>query len=204
MSGRYIPGLGSTVAAACLGLGAWLVGCGYTLTGAGTGVPQEIRTVHVKGSFEGDADPATADALTRALREQIRREGRFRLAPEAAGADAVLDVALVASSTLPVAFDRFDDVLDYETTIRVNAKLEQSDGTVLWRHDRISATRSHAAVPGAVVTSSSEFQSSERLPIATLDQFDLVQLGEERKGRARDRLVDDLAQAVLELMMEGR
>ena len=181
-----------------------MAGCGYTFMGGGAAVPDDVRTLFVELVTEGDNDPVKADALGRELRQLVRREGRFDLVRFEHQADATLQVELVSTLTLPVAFDRFDDVLDYETTIRVNGVLETRDGRVLWEHKRIAATRAHGAVAGAVVTSSSEFQSSERLTPEVLEQFDTVQLGEQRKAHANRQLITDIAAAVYELMMEGR
>jgi hypothetical protein len=149
-------------------------------------------------------DPEFADALERSLRRAVRRDARFRLEVEPSAADAVLRVNLDTSVTRPVAFDRFDDPLDYETTIAVDARLEGRSGNVLWAADDVAATRAHAAVAGAVVTSSSAFVSSERLRPEDLAAFDTVQLGEQRLSHAREALADDLAATIYLRMMEGR
>jgi hypothetical protein len=75
---------------------------------------------------------------------------------------------------------------------------------MLWQGKGIGATRAHAAVAGAVITSSSAFQSSERLTDADLAAMDTVQLGEQRTHHARVRLVGDLASNIFSLMAEGR
>jgi hypothetical protein len=51
-----------------------------------------------------------------------------------------------------------------------------------------------------VVSTSSEFQSAERLAPGVLGQFDTVQLGQERKRQATQRIVGDLASAIYDLM----
>ena len=193
----------SLAALACVAMLVAVQGCGYALMEPSAGVSADIKTLFVTIEEGKESDPVTADALGRELRGVVRREGRFRLAESEGLADAVLRVEIVSSLTRPVAFDRFDDVLDYETTLRIDAGLVSSSG-VLWERDRIAATRSHAAVAGAVVTSSSSFQSSERLRPEDLDAFDTVQIGEQRKSHARRELVQDLARTVYQLMTEGR
>lgn len=180
-----------------------VAGCGYALVEGSAGLPDSVRRLYVATGDGHDADPVIADALGRELRRLVRTEGRFSLTETEAQADAVLRVEIVSALTRPVAFDEFDDVLDYETTLRINAALEDTAGDVLWEHDRIAATRSHGAVAGAVVSSSSAFQSTERLRPENLEAFDTVQLGEQRARHARRALAQDLARTVYQLMTEG-
>ncbi len=191
------------VAMMALVMGA-VAGCGYALMEGSTGLPDTVRRLYVATGDGREADPVIADALGRELRRLVRTEGRFSLTETEAQADAVLRVEIVSALTRPVAFDEFDDVLDYETTLRINAALEDNVGDVLWEHDRIAATRSHGAVAGAVVSSSSAFQSTERLRPENLEAFDTVQLGEQRLRHARRTLAEDLARTVYQLMTEGR
>ncbi len=179
-----------------------LPACGYTLLRADN-IPSDVRTLRVERVDVGEGDPLLADALTRRLRREIRRGGRFQVAEEGSRADAVLSVRVVADRSRPVAFNEFDSVLDYQMTLAADAALARSDGELLWKADRISSSRGHAAVAGAVVSSSSSFQAGERLDAATLTVFDDVQLGEERKAVARERLVADLASSILATMGEG-
>lgn len=105
--------------------------------------------------------------------------------------------------TRAVAIDAFDDVLDYASTVAVDAILVDREGEVLWSEERIAASRGHAAVPGAVVTTSAAFQVEERLEVGALEQFDNVQLGEERRAAALERIAKDLAEAIYASMTEG-
>ena len=179
-------------------------GCGYSpMTRAGV-MGAEVSRLAVDVDEGTRGDPEFADALERSLRRAVRRDARFRLEAEPSAADAVLRVDLETSITRPVAFDRFDDPLDYETTIAVDARLQSRNGNVLWAADDVAATRAHAAVAGAVVTSSSAFVSQERLRPEDLAAFDTVQLGEQRLSHAREALADDLAATIYLRMMEGR
>ena len=190
-----------------LAVGASAIGaaaCGYTPLLVSDAVPAGVERVYVETIPGIRGDPVLADALARELRRVVRRDGRFRVAADRAGADAVLRVALDSTLTRPVAFDEFDDPLDYETTISIAARLEGRDSRVLWQADQIAATRAHAAVAGAVVTSSSAFVSSERLKAADLAAFNTVQLGEERRVHAHRILAADLAATIYLRMMEGR
>ena len=89
------------------------------------------------------------------------------------------------------------------TSLAVDAELSRPGGEKLWSAGRIAATRGHAAVPGAVVTSSAAFQGQEMLDEDALARFNNVQLGEERRAEARERAIRDLAEAIYSRMTEG-
>lgn len=181
---------------------ASLWGCGYAFVDSGV-VPADVRTIRVRALAGDRGDPFLADALARELRRILRWRGRLRPVGEGEDADATLVVRLTDERTRAIAFDEFDDVLDYQVTLAVDAELSRTGGVVLWKRSRIAATRGHAAVPGAVVTSSSGFQGDETLDAAALGRFDDVQLGEERQGAARDRALQDLAETIYARMTEG-
>lgn len=184
-------------------LAAGSAACGYTLATPGAGLPPQVRTLYV-AEVEGEvADPEVRDQLARELRRLIRARAFFRVTESQAGADAVLRVRFVNFATRPVAFDEFDEVLDYETTMRVDAELEDAAGAVLWRGREIESTRSHGAVAGAVVATSSAFQSGERIRLVDLDEMADAQLGESRRRHAHDNVAGDLANAIYGRIMAG-
>lgn len=179
---------------------ATLAGCGYSLVRADT-LPSDVRTIHVRVEGPERSDPVLADALARELRRVIRWAGRFR--PVDRGGDAELFVRITTDRTRAVAFDEFDQVLDYQRTIAVDAELSRSSDSVIWSANKIAATRGQAAVEGAVVTSSSAFQGGDSTRVEALSAFDTEQLGEERKAAAREAAMRDLAETVYARMTEG-
>lgn len=182
-------------------LAAGTAGCGYSLVRADA-VPADVQTILVRVENSERGDPLLADALAREVRRVIRWGGRYRPA-ERGPADAELLIVITTDRTRAVAFDEFDDVLDYQRTIAVDAQLRRGGGDVLWSGERIAATRGQAAVEGAVVTSSSSFQGGDTTRIEALSAFDTVQLGEERKAAARETAMRDLAETVYARMTEG-
>ncbi|HYC55726.1 MAG TPA: LPS assembly lipoprotein LptE, partial [Candidatus Binatia bacterium] len=166
-------------------------------------LPDDVANIRVAHVEVGDGDPLLADALARELRRVLRWRGRFRPVDANGAADAVLTVRVTTDRTRAVAFDEFDDVLDYQSTLAVDAELSRPGGESLWKGARIAATRGHAAVPGAVVTSSAAFQGQETLDEQALERFHNVQLGEERRAEARERAIRDLAEAIYSRMTEG-
>jgi len=178
-----------------------LSACGYSLVGFGN-LPGGVKTLAISRIEAGPLDPLFADALTRELRHTLRRQGGLKLAAEGDDYDALLSVELTNDRDRAVAFDEFNDVLDYTATAAANAKLSLRNGKVSWSRERIAASRGHAAVAGAVVSSSASFQVREHLATGALTQFNNVQLGEERRALARQSLAEDLAQAIFSAMTE--
>jgi outer membrane lipopolysaccharide assembly protein LptE/RlpB len=177
--------------------------CGYTLATPGVGLPDDVRSLYVADVEGAESDPEIRDALSRELRRIVRARGYFDVSDAEAGSDAVLRVRFVNFVTRPVAFDKFDEVLDYETTMRVDAMLEDRSGGVLWTGKGIESTRSHAAVAGSVVASSSAFQGGERIRLGDLEELADAQLGESRRRRAHAGIASDLADAIYSRIMAG-
>lgn len=175
-------------------------GCGYALVKSDA-VPRDVHTVHVRVVAPERTDPLLTDSLAREVRRVLRWGGRLR--PVEGAADAELVLKITTDRIRAVAFDQFDEVLDYQVTVSVDAELRRGEGTVLWSAERLAATRGQAAVEGAVVTSSSAFQGGETVSRDALANFDTVQLGEERKAAARDAVMRDLAETVYARMTEG-
>lgn len=192
---------GVRTCAATLVLGWLLSGCGYSLVRAAA-VPDDVRTISVRVEMPKRSDPLIGDALARELRRVLRWGGRFRPV-EGGHADAELVLRISTDRTRADAFDEFDEVLDYQVTVAVDAELRRDGNVVLWSGERIAATRGQAAVQGALVTSSSSFQGGDIVKRDALGRLDTVQLGEERKAAAREAVLRDLAETVYTRMTEG-
>ncbi len=201
-AGEPFARIGRLLGAVVLALAAAdAAGCGYSLVRADA-VPEDVRTIFVRVENSERGDPLLADALAREVRRVIRWGGRYRPI-ERGPADAELRIVITTDRTRAVAFDEFDDVLDYQRTIAVDAQLQRAGDRVLWSAQSIAATRGQAAVEGAVVTSSSSFQGGDTTRIEALSAFDTVQLGEERKASARETAMRDLAETIYARMTEG-
>jgi len=186
-----------------IALALGLSGCGYALVRRGNGIPDSVRTIYVAKVDVGDKNLRAADAIARSLRGEIRRHARFVPVTDPGGADAVLEVRVAEDRTRSAAFDEFDEALSYEKKFVASARLRDSQGKDLWSRDRIGLVSNYGAVPGAVVTSSSSFQSKERLDPRDLRVFDGVQIGENRLATARSNLINDLAREIYASMVRG-
>jgi outer membrane lipopolysaccharide assembly protein LptE/RlpB len=105
---------------AVVGVALLLAGCGWHLVGRGAGaLDPRIRVIAVP-LFGNETKRAEVDLrLTEAVTNELLRRGRFKVVPEAEGADAVLAGVVKAYETFNVAFD--DEGRVTRTEVRVTA-----------------------------------------------------------------------------------
>ncbi len=126
MTGRSI-----VLALALLG---FLAGCGYQVPGRGGRLPAEVERVHVQMFENRTYRPFLEYDLINFTVDRLARSRLLRPVDQDAGADAVLSGTIVAYQTLPIAYDRQDQILEYRARMSVEAVLRQSgNGRVLWR-----------------------------------------------------------------------
>jgi len=173
-----------------------LTACGYTVLRPGAALPDSVRSVYVTEVAANESDPVLADSLRRALRARFRRQGRLVVVDFRSEADSVLEVSVAGYRSQPVAFNQFDEVLDYDTTLRARVLMKARDGRTLL--DRgLSVSRGHPAVRDSIITSSAAFVADRKISPADLAEFDGVQLGVYTQDAAREGLVEDLVDAVM-------
>ncbi len=199
---RAARGYGSLLGGFC-----WLVllivsGCGYQLVGRHGVVPGGIASLNV-GLFENHSREYDLDEkLALALEREFYRRGAIRLEEGADGAEAELKGAIRSFRTRPVAFDAFDEALQYEIELTVDALVERrSDGEVLWRGSGIYAVDTYSVRTDTVVPSSSRFQR-DKLTFSALDDLTPIQLAETERRRAIDRMLQSVVRDVHDRMLD--
>lgn len=108
-------------------------GCGYSLAGRGSFLPETIRTIGVPLFTNTTSVFEVERRLTERVRSEFIGRGKYRVIPEAAGADAVL-IGEISSITLtPSSFNAEQQATRY--AVVVTTKLEFRDvkaDKVLW------------------------------------------------------------------------
>jgi len=123
-----------------LGLGALALaalGCGYTLVGRASNIPETIRKVHL-APLENTTPRSQVDQiLTRALADELVTRRRFELTSGATDADAEISGTVVAFAVNPVSFDAEGRATQYEIMVNARMSFRQLDPeAVLWQNDR--------------------------------------------------------------------
>jgi hypothetical protein len=173
-----------------------LSACGYTVLRPGAALPDSVRSVYVAQVVDDEGDPVLADKLRRELRVRFRRQGRLGVVDSPLRADSIIELTVSGYRSQPVAFNQFDEVLDYDTTLRVGVLMKNRAGDTLMERD-LSVSRGHPAVRDAIVASSAAFVADRKLAAGDLAEFDGVQLGVYTRAAAVDGLVEDLVDAVM-------
>lgn len=108
-------------------------GCGYRLSGTGTFLPPEIRTIAVAPFENRSARPEIDVRTTEAVARELSRRGGYKVISNRAGADALLEGAVTRFETTPVQFNAQGRATRVEITVVVRATLRDlAKGTVLW------------------------------------------------------------------------
>jgi len=86
----------------CLWLSFASTGCGYALAGRGSFLPTDIRVVGIPPLLNRTTYFDVEQILTTKIRNEFIGRGKYRVVPEATGADAVLNAELTAITLSPV------------------------------------------------------------------------------------------------------
>jgi hypothetical protein len=109
------------VAAILLPLSA---GCGYSLVGRGSTLPETVRTVR----FEALVNRTSRIGLEQRLSQEIARElairGRLRVVAGAEPADAILTGAVTRFDLIPVAYDAAGRAQEYQVQVAAQLALK--------------------------------------------------------------------------------
>ena len=180
-----------------------LASCGYHFAGNAISLPDDVQSIYV-GEIKNDSNlPGLEKKFTFALQNAITRWGKLRVAENRSDADAALSGTIRSVDLRPVSFDENDLVLQYETTVSADLKLQRvDDGKLLWEIRGLRQSDEYAAEAQVIVTSSSQFQQGT-LDAVNLPQFTQVQLAESQGRESMDRLLRDIARDAYSLMTEG-
>jgi hypothetical protein len=144
---RTAAGL-AIIAAMCLA-----AGCGYALAGRGNALPITIQSIGIPVFVNHSTMPDIDQVLTTAVRNEFQSKGKYRIEPDAPGADAVLSGTVTGVTATPVAFTSAEHLAS-SYTIAVHASIEFRDtkaDKVIWANpafqvsDQYDVTTSTAA-----------------------------------------------------------
>jgi hypothetical protein len=124
-------------------------GCGYALAGRGSFLPTDIRVVGIPPLVNRTTFFDVEQILTEKVRNEFIGRGKYRVVPEAAGADAVLNAEITSITLAPVGFtstqlaSRYQFVLTMKvdfTDTRMNRSLWANDALTFREEYDLTAT----------------------------------------------------------------
>ena len=160
-------------------------GCGYSLAGRGSFLPDYIRVVGIPPLVNNSTFFQVEQILTEKIRTEFIGRGRYRVVPGAEGADAVVTGAVTAINVQPVGFTEQQLASRYVFTLTMRVEFtDVRTSKVLWTNQSLAfreeyelTTRSNTALEGAT------FLSQER--------------------NSFDRIADDVARTVVTAIVEA-
>jgi hypothetical protein len=112
--------------------------CGYALAGKGSFLPADIRVVGIPQLQNQSTFFNVEQVLSEKLRTEFIGRGKFRVVPEAAGADAVLTGTVTNISVQPVGFTDQQLASRYLFTMTMRVEFtEASTSRILWQNDSL-------------------------------------------------------------------
>jgi len=125
------------VSVSLCGLLFFLLACGYRVAGRGSRLPEGWKTIAVPALQNKTLRYRIEQRLTEAVIREFLARAKYRIVPDAAGADAVVRGEVSSIESTAVLFDaatgRATTVL---ITVRLKVRLEEVEsGRVVWQND---------------------------------------------------------------------
>ena len=160
-------------------------GCGYALAGRGSFLPSDIRVVGIPQLVNRTTFFDVEQILTEKIRNEFIGRGKYRVVPDAAGADALLNAEIISITLSPVGLtntqlaSRYQFVLTMKVDF-VDARVNRS----LWENDALS------------------FTGEYDLTASTGSTGDLSNFADQQRS-AFDRISTDVARTVVTAIVEA-
>jgi lipopolysaccharide assembly LptE-like protein len=160
-------------------------GCGYALAGRGSFLPTDIRVVGIPPLMNHTTFFDVENILTQKIRNEFIGRGKYRVVPEATGADAVLNAEITSITLSPVAFttnqlaSRYQFVLTMKVDF-IDTRINKS----LWANDALSFTGEY------------DLTSTTGTPINAATFVD-------QQLASFDRIANDVARTVVSAIVEA-
>ena len=154
-------------------------GCGYTLVGRGSSLPESIKVVQFTTLENRTPQVELEQRFSAAINRELVSRGRFKVQAGANGANAVLSGTVLAFDLYPVAFDAQGRATDYQVRVTASVTLKTlPDDKPLWENPAFT------------------FRDNYQFSATAASYTDLV-------NDAIDRVADRFAQSLVTSLLEG-
>jgi hypothetical protein len=172
-------------ATAALGAGAIAAGCGYSLAGRGSFLPDYIRVIGIP-MFGNRTPYATVEQVfTEKVRVEFQGRGRYTVNPHELGADGAVRGDITGISAAPVAFTDAQLATRYRFTVSIAVQFfDARQQKTLWEN------------PALIFAD--EYELANRASV-TLDAAAFL----DQERAAVDRLSTDFARSVVSAILEA-
>lgn len=122
-----------------------LTGCGYTLVGRASNIPEDIRQVYVEPMENGTARLQVEQILTQAILDELVTRRRFEVINEINDADAILKGKVLDFAVRPLTFDATGLADNFEIKITADMRFQRplapgaeegAEPEIIWSNSR--------------------------------------------------------------------
>lgn len=159
-------------------------GCGYALAGRGSSLPDYIRVIGVPMFKNSTAIFDVDRIITERVRTELIGRGSYRVVPETAGVDALVDATITSVSLSPATFGENRQASRY--TITITARVSFRDlraNKEIWSNPSVSFTDQYEITNESSAADAAAFFGQET--------------------NAVTRLASDFARTVVSAMLEA-
>jgi hypothetical protein len=159
-------------------------GCGYSLAGRGSFLPDYIKTIGVPTFGNRTTVFNLETQVTQKVRSEFIGRGKYQIIPETTGVDALLTGDVTGVSITPASFTAQQLASRYVITMTASVSLRDvRENKVLWEN------------PGLVFRQEYEAQSGQNIvdPAAFFNQ----------DANALDRMTSDFARSIVSAILEA-
>ena len=159
-------------------------GCGYSLAGRGSFLPEYIRTVGIPAFGNHTAIFNLETQMTQKVRSEFIGRGHYKIVPDPAGVDAVLNGDVTSVSIQPVSFSDQQLASRYVITMTANVELRDvKENKVLWENPGVSFRQEFEGQSGQAVLDPAAFFGQD--------------------ADALDRLTTEFARSIVSAILEA-
>lgn len=179
-------GLGRSIRAVVVLAAAALVssGCGYSLAGRGSFLPEYIRVVGIPPIENRTNVLQVEQIITDKVRTEFIGRGKFTVVPDENGAQAVLSASITSLTVQPVGFTEQQLGSRYLFTMTMRVQFtEVMTNEVLWSNDALTFRDEYDLSSRGVLTDGASFVEQERT--------------------ALERISSDIARSVVSAILEA-
>jgi hypothetical protein len=109
--------------------------CGYSLAGRGSFLPEYIRTIAVPVFVNNTRVFEVEQRLTEAVRREFIGRGKYKIVPDATGADALLKGEISSITLAPTSFTAERQATRYAVSVLIKVELRDlKSDKVLWEN----------------------------------------------------------------------
>ena len=161
-----------------------LSGCGYSLAGRGSFLPDYIKTIGIPTFVNHTTVFNIETQLTQKVRSEFIGRGRYRIVPDAAGVDALLNGDITSVAIVPISFSAGQLASRYAIVMAARVELRDTkENKVLWENPSLIFRQEFDAQTGQTTLDPAAFFGQD--------------------ANAMDRITTDFSRTIVSAILEA-